>query len=204
MTHKATTAYWKGAKRIRDILVQKKATWTELKQETELSHNVLSKYLRDLQDEHLVFRGKIDGKYSTYERAEQSFAHDLDNTLVLSDQLLFVKDLLKLDPSMKDADGFLEKAIRAGVTSLAASMPAFIYNSLRSNRIVDPRVGDLSALSMDEMIDIFIRPWIHNLVELCLLDRESGERITVETSDSIFGAALKEYDEYLETLNKLL
>jgi hypothetical protein len=95
MVHEASTSTWKGARRIRDILLEKKLTWKELQQETTLSHNILSRYLRDLQKDGEIFKGQIDGKYSSYERADQSFAHQLDESIVVSDQILFVKDFLE-------------------------------------------------------------------------------------------------------------
>jgi len=87
---------------------------------------------------------------------------------------------------------------------LTASIPSVIYSSLRNYRIAEKRGLDLSAFSSDEMIDIFIRPWIHNLLDLCLLDKELGERIAIEISDSIYGPAFKEYEKYIETLDKFL
>jgi hypothetical protein len=39
---------------------------------------------------------------------------------------------------------------------------------------------------------------------LCLLDKELGERNAIEISKSIYEPAFKEYEKYVETLDKLL
>jgi len=114
------------------------------------------------------------------------------------------QDHLKSKQPSKETRAFLEKAIRASVMLLTASIPGIIYNTLRSYHTADKRGLDLSAIGIDDMINIFIRPWIHNLLDLCLLDKESADRITIEMSDSIFGPALKEYKKYMENLDKFL
>jgi hypothetical protein len=123
---------------------------------------------------------------------------------VYSDELLFIKDFLKDNTSLIDVERFKEKAIKASAMLLTAALPAIIYNSLRSDRNKEKQGLDLSAIDADGMIDIFIRPWIHNLLDLCLLDKELGERVAIEISSSIYGPAFKEYEDYLEVLNKLL
>jgi hypothetical protein len=204
MVRKKSRSTWKGADRIRGVLRTKDATWADLRQQAVHSHTLLSGYLQDLQKDGFVFKGLIDGKYSSYERADQLFAHQLDNSIVYSDELLFVKDFLKDNTSLIDAERFKEKAIRASAMLLTASIPAIIYNTLRRERIPAKGIDDLVALSCNDMIDIFIRPWIHNLLELCLLDKELAERIAIEISNSIYAPAFREYEEYIEILRKLL
>lgn len=199
---------WKGAERIREILRKKDATWSDLNREAVRSHTLLSKYLSDLQKDGFVFKGLIDRKYSAYERADQVFAKQVDNSIVYSDELLFIKEFLKDNTSLIDVERFKEKAIKASAMLLTAAMPAIIYNTLRSDRITTKTLGDLEsvaeALTSDEMIDLFIRPWIHNLLALCDIDKELGERIAIEICSSIYGPALKEYQEYIGILQKLL
>jgi hypothetical protein len=208
MVPEKSRSSWKGAKRIREVLRTKDATWGELRREAVRSHTALSRFLQDLRRDGYVFKGLIDGKYSSYERADEVFLRQLDNSIVLSDEILFVKDFLERNTSSSDVESFKEKAIKASAMLLTAVLPALIYNTLRSDPIQGKTLGDLesvaSTLTSDEMIDIFIRPWIHNLVDLCLLDKELAERIALEICSSMYGAAFKEYDEYLEILDKLL
>jgi len=207
MVKKRSTSSWKGAKRIRERLHRGNARWADLNRDVISSHTALSTYLRDLQKDGFVFKGLIDGKYTSYERADQLFAKQLDNSIVYSDEILFVREFLKHNTSLIDVERFKQKAIKASAMLLTASIPAIIYNTLRSDRMTGKRLGELdfvaAAATSDEMIDIFIRPWIHNLLDLCLLNKELGERIAIEICSSIYGPAFREYEQYVEILQKL-
>jgi hypothetical protein len=204
MVPEKSKSSWKGAERIREILRRKEATWADLNREAVKSHTLLAKYLHDLQKDDFVFKGLIDGKYASYERADQLFAKQLDNSIVYSDEILFVKEFLKDNTSLIDVERFKEKAIKASAMLLTAALPAIIYNRLRSENTEPKQRIDLSAIDADGMIDIFIRPWIRNLLDLCHIDKELGERIALEICSSIYGPAFREYDEYIDILRKLL
>jgi predicted transcriptional regulator len=196
MVKNTTAGLWRGAIKIYHLLLQREATWSELKRETGFSGTILSRYLRDLQSKGWVFKKQIDGKYSTYERAYRGFEGQMLDSFVMSQSADFVKGLLKVIRSTKDTQGLEEAAIRANIMLLTASMPALIYNSLRSNRNAHQRIDDL--------IEIFTRPWAHHLLDLCLLEKDLGEEISIELSNSIFAPGLKEYEKYKEILKEAL
>ena len=195
MVEETTIGLWRGAKKIYHILLEKEATWSEVKRETGFSGTILSRYLRDLQDRGLVFKNPTDGKYRTYEKAYQTFEQQMLFSVLLSHESDSFKNILKVIRSGEGTKAFEERAIRAYVMLLTATIPALIYSSLRGSKNPHQRIDDLIELST--------RPWIHRVLDLCLLKKDVGERITVEVSNSLHSTGLDERAKYLEMMKRL-
>ena len=100
-------------------------------------------------------------------------------------------DIVKILRSRRDTKVFEENAIRVNVNAVSASIPALMHDSLRSGRNAHQR--------LDDLIELFIRPQIHDLLGLCLLNKELAESVTKEMRDSVFEQFSKEMDKYNET-----
>ena len=88
----------------------------------------------------------------------------------------------------KDTASFKEEAVRANLALVTASLPGLLRDGLRSKSNSHGRIDDL--------IELYIRPQVHNLLDLCLLYRELAERVTEEMHDSSFDLAQKEFDQF--------
>jgi hypothetical protein len=196
MPRKTPPKLWPGAIETYEILRKKEATWTELRHETNLSGTSLADILQMLQNRDLIFHRKVDGKYCNLVRAYEGLDPKLIRYTSLSDDPEFFGEIVEAFRSKKDTRGFEEKAIRVNVNSVTGSIPALIYDSLRSGRKAHQR--------LDDLIELFVRPQIHALLGLCLLNKELGENVTKEMKDSIFEQFSKEFDKYNEAWKEFM
>jgi len=196
MDQKTTPKLWPKAIDTYRILMKKDATWTELRHETNLSGTSLADILQILQNREHIFHRKVDGKYCNLVRAYEGLDPKLIRSTTLSDHPQSVEEALKVFRQKKDTRNFEEKAIRVNVNLLAGSIPALIYDSLRSGRKAHQR--------LDDLIELFIRPQIQNLLGLCLIDKDLAESVTKEMRDSIFEQVSKEFDKYNEAWKEFL
>jgi hypothetical protein len=188
MPRKGPPKLWPRAIEVYDILRRKDATWTELRNETNLSGTSLADILQMLEKRELIYHRKVDGKYCNLISAYESFAPNLIRYTTLSDDPESFKEIVEAFRTKKDTKGFEERAIRVNVDALSVSIPALMYDSLLRGRNAHQR--------LDDLIELFIRPQAHELLGLCLLNKELGESVTKEMKDSTFEQFSKEFDKY--------
>jgi predicted transcriptional regulator len=183
---------WKGEIAIIQLLRDKELTWTEIRNETHLNTTTLSEYLQDLQEKDWIVRKKVEGqaqwKYTTYRHAYEGLDLKLIHSITLSDEPRSIKDFISALPPTTDTKRFEEEAIRANASLVTASIPALLYDSLRAGRNSDQRIN--------ELIDIYIRPQLSNLLRICLLNRKLAEGVTEKMRDTSFNQAEKEFDKF--------
>ena len=190
MPRKTPPKLWPKAIEVYEILRKKDATWTELRVQARLSGTSLADILQMLQNRDLIFHRKVDGKYCNVVRAYEGLDPKLVRYTTLSDDPESFREIVEAFRLRKDTRGFEEKAIRANVDAVSGSIPALIYDILRSSRNAHQR--------LDDLIELFLRPQAHALLGLCLLNKGLGENITKEMRDSIFEQFSKEFAKYNE------
>jgi len=194
MPEKTVPKLWPRAIEVFRIIEGKTSTWSELKHETNLSGTSLSDILRMLQERGLIFYRKVDKKYCNRFSAYEGLDPKLIRSITLSDEAESFSEIVEAIRSRKDTKkdtkGLEEKVMRANINLLTGSIPALIHDSLRSGRNAHQR--------LDDLIELYIRPQTHNVLGICLLNREVGESVTKEMRDSIFEQFSKEFDKYNE------
>lgn len=190
MPRKTPPKLWPKAIEVYEILRKNDATWTELRHKTNLSGTSLANILQMLQERELIFHRKVDGKYCNLISAYEGFNPHLIRYTTLSDDPESFKEIVEAFRTRKDTRGFEEKAIRVNVDALSVSIPALMYDSLLRGRNAHQR--------LDDLIELFIRPQAHELLGLCLLNKELGESVTKEMKDSTFEQFSKEFAKYNE------
>lgn len=196
MSQKTPPKLWPKAIEVYEILRQKVATWTELRHQTNLSATSLAHILRMLQNRNLIFHRKVDGKYCNLVTAYEGLDLKLVRYTTLSDDPESFRDVIEVLRSRKDTRRFEEHAIRVNINAVSSSIPALIYNSLRSGRNAHQR--------LDDLIELFIRPQIQGLLGLCLLNKELAESVAKEMRDSVFEQFSKDFEKYNETWKEFM
>jgi len=195
MVQKSAQGLWRGAIKIYQILLEKEATWGELKRETGFSATILSQYLRDLQKSDWIYHKETDRKYAAYKEPYQTLYHQIVHSMLLYHEAESFKPHFNSLRVGNESAELERKAIRAYVMILAASLPALVCSSVRSGKDTHQR--------LDNLVEVFMRPWLHTLLDLCLIRKNAGEEITEEISKRLYQKGMQEYQSFHKTLEEL-
>jgi hypothetical protein len=195
MVRKNAQGLWRGAIKIYQILLEKEATWGELKRETGFSATILSQYLRDLQEGDWIYHKETDRKYAAYKEPYQTLYHQIVHSTLLYHEAESFKPIFKSLRIGNESSELGGKAIRAYVMILAASVPALVCSSVRSGEDVHQR--------LDNLVEVFMRPWIHTLLDLCLVRKNAGEEITEDISKRLYQRGMQDYENFHTRLKGL-
>jgi hypothetical protein len=144
-----------------------------------------------LLDRDLIFHRKVDRKYCNQIRAHEGLDFELVRYTTLTEDPESFKDIVAAFRTKKDTARFEDEVLRLNVNVMSGFIPALIYESLRSGRNAHQR--------LDDLIELFIRPQMHDLLGLCLLNRELAESVTKQMRDSNFEEVSKEFDKNAKT-----
>jgi superfamily I DNA/RNA helicase len=188
MPGKPPPKLWPKAIEVYEILCKQPAKWTELKHQTDLSGTSLFDILQMLKKRGLIVQRKEDGKYCIYQKAAQSLNAKLIASITLSDEPRSIREFVEAIGPRRDVEKFKVEAIRANLALVTASMPGLLRDALRSRLNPHGR--------MEDLIELYIRPQAHNLLDLCINYKELSERVTEEMHETSFDQAQKEFDKF--------
>lgn len=191
MPRKTPPKLWPKAIEVYDILRRKDATWTELRHETNLSGASLADILQMLLKRDLIFHRKVDRKYCNQIRAHEGLEFELVRYTTLTEDPESFKEIVAAFRTKKNTARFEDEVLRLNVNVMSGFIPGLIYDSLRSGRTAHQR--------LDDLIELFIRPQMHELLGLCFLNRDLGESVTKQMRDRNFEKVSKEFQENAKT-----
>jgi predicted transcriptional regulator len=191
MPRKGPPKLWPKAIEVFNILRKKDATWTELRHETNLSGTSLRYILQMLLDRGLIFHRKVDGKYCNQISAHEGLEFELVRYTTLTEDPESFKDIVAAFRTKKDTGRFEDEVLMLNVNVMSGMIPGLVYDSLHSGRNAHQR--------LDDLIELFIRPQMHDLLGLSLLNKELAERVTKQMRDSNFEEVTKEFHENAKT-----
>jgi hypothetical protein len=194
MGQKSIERLWRGARKIYHILLQKEATFTEIKRETGFSNTILSRYLRDLKDNDFVYLRPADRRYVAYREPYRALYDQMIHSSLLYHEVESLKTRFNFSKSAEENRRFQEKAIKAYTMLISASIPAIIRISVGSKQNAHQR--------LDDLIELFTRPWIHALLDLCLVKKDLTGTIVEDISKSMYKTGMQDYESFHADLKK--
>jgi hypothetical protein len=195
MMQKSMEGLWRGARKIYYIILERPSTFTELKRDTGFSNTIISRYLRDLKKNDLIYLRTVDRKYVVYEEPYRTLYHQMIHSGLLLHEVESLKPFFNSLASGTDNATLQKQAIRSYVMILAATLPATIYSSIDRGKTAHQR--------LDNLIELFTRPLIHAILDLCLVKKDLAELTAEEISKTLYKTGIQDYETYQANLRRL-
>jgi len=211
-TRKTGGKLWKGEIDVYFRLLEKPMTWTELKRGTGFSNTTLARYLKHLTDLGYIHHDPKTKTYRTSAYFLKLFPEKIAEAFRLVGELRRAGDLIERNHIDETSFKLNEAMVRAHASLLAASMPILLYDALggkgsyeirpqgrgrsRAEERLMERIWRDSHAVADEMLENWVRPWIHKLLDVLHIFSSSNKDVLTDIGGPMIEAAIREVERY--------
>ena len=164
-----------GEVKIMNALLKDEKSWTQLKEEVNLSNPVLADYLKRLQKKGII--SKSEKKYYIRRALGKLQDSDFKKTLQIIMQLnLIAGTFIKNLEDKKKAQSILTSLLKSNF----GNMDLFIFKTLGDivfdqNPLFRDTDTKIVYQNVQQAIENWINPWLHTLSLLCVANRDLSE-----------------------------